>query len=285
MLIRRPYLFAALATVAFVGLRGLWTGNLLPLKAGLATPGTPKAKLRIASSQPRILYQSHARNSADTEVEYQRFVKTQMELMRSRFVMNAALQHDGISRLPLLKSQADPIDWLVKNVEVNRLGDSELVEVSLPPTGLPGKEQATVINAVVSAYIDEVVNKDRRRMLQRHDTLKKLSKTYSEMLKTRRDTIRKLGACPRICRCIRMARWLSLGLYLSASAQRPRRTLPPQLTPARLARRQIFRRLCVKQISCHSADTFSSPRNRNLRIPRADLIWPNTGSTMCLRAA
>ena len=63
------------------------------------------------------------------------------------------------------------------------------------------------------------------------------------------------------------------------------RTLPPQLTPARLARRQIFRRLCVKQISCHSADTFSSPRNRNLRIPRADLIWPNTGSTMCLRAA
>ena len=63
------------------------------------------------------------------------------------------------------------------------------------------------------------------------------------------------------------------------------RTLPPQLTPARLERRQIFRRLCVKQISCHSADTFSSPRNRNLRIPRADLIWPNTGSTMCLRAA
>ena len=59
----------------------------------------------------------------------------------------------------------------------------------------------------------------------------------------------------------------------------------PQLAPTPQARRQIFRRLCVKQISCHSADTFSKPRNRNLRMPRADLIWPNTGSTMCLRAA
>ena len=47
---------------------------------------------------------------------------------------------------------------------------------------------------------------------------------------------------------------------------------PPQHKPALQERRQIFRRLCVKQISCHSADTFSSPRNRNLRIPRADLI-------------
>ena len=58
---------------------------------------------------------------------------------------------------------------------------------------------------------------------------------------------------------------------------------PPQSTPTLQERRQIFKRLWVKQISCHSADTFSRPRNRNLRIPRADLIMPNTGSTMCLR--
>src|SRR6516225_6661096 len=60
----------------------------------------------------------------------------------------------------------------------------------------------------------------------------------------------------------------------------------PLGTAATLLReRQIFRRLCVRQISCHSAETFSRPRKRNLRIPRADLVIPNTGSTMCLRAA
>ena len=195
MLIRRIFTYAALAIVALAGLGVIWVGNLLPLKAGLATPGTPKAKLQIASSQPRILFQVDAGNPADTEIQYQRYMKTQMELMRSRFVMNAALQHDGISRLPLLKSQADPIDWLVKNLEVNRLGESEIIEVSLPPrTGFSSKEQATVINAVVSAYIDEVVDKERKLMLQRQETLKKLSRAYSEMMKTRRETIRKLAS-------------------------------------------------------------------------------------------
>ena len=31
------------AIVALAGLGVIWVGNLLPLKAGLATPGTPKA--------------------------------------------------------------------------------------------------------------------------------------------------------------------------------------------------------------------------------------------------
>src|SRR5208337_3996823 len=67
--------------------------------------------------------------------------------------------------------------------------------------------------------------------------------------------------------------WVSLGLSLFGHGPRARRALsPPQLVAALQERRQIFRRLWVKQISCHSADTFSSPRNKNLRIPRADLI-------------
>src|SRR5208337_1892090 len=67
--------------------------------------------------------------------------------------------------------------------------------------------------------------------------------------------------------------WVSLGLGLFGHGPRARRALsPPQLVAALQERRQIFRRLWVKQISCHSADTFSSPRNKNLRIPRADLI-------------
>src|SRR5271157_5378304 len=67
--------------------------------------------------------------------------------------------------------------------------------------------------------------------------------------------------------------WVSLGLSLFGHGPRARRALsPPQLVAVLQERRQIFRRLWVKQISCHSADTFSSPRNKNLRIPRADLI-------------
>ena len=68
------------------------------------------------------------------------------------------------------------------------------------------------------------------------------------------------------------APWISLGFSLAGQSPTLCAHCPPQHTPALPERRQIFRRLWVKQISCHSADTFSSPRNRNLRIPRADLI-------------
>jgi hypothetical protein len=44
---------------------------------------------------------------------------------------------------------------------------------------------------------------------------------------------------------------------------------------------QIFSRLCVRQRRVHSPLTFLRPRSRNCRKPRACLICPNTGSTMC----
>src|SRR4051794_12994191 len=78
---------------------------------------------------------------------------------------------------------------------------------------------------------------------------------------------------------------VSLGLGRLGPDPNLRAHCPPQLIAARLLRRQIFRRLGVRQISCHSAETFSRPRRRNRRMPRADLIRPKTGSTICLRAA
>ena len=73
-----------------------------------------------------------------------------------------------------------------------------------------------------------------------------------------------------------MAAGFRWALAFSASAQPCGRTLLPLNLPRRCrSGAQIFKRLWVKQISCHSADTFSRPRNRNLRIPRADLIMPN----------
>ena len=60
-------------------------------------------------------------------------------------------------------------------------------------------------------------------------------------------------------------RWISLGFGLFGLGPTLCAHYPPQFTPTLQERRQIFKRLWVKQISCHSADTFSRPRNRNLR--------------------
>jgi hypothetical protein len=50
-------------------------------------------------------------------------------------------------------------------------------------------------------------------------------------------------------------------------------------------RRCSFSRLWVVHTSAHSPRTFSTPRSRNCRKPRACLICPKTGSTIVLRPA
>ena len=62
--------------------------------------------------------------------------------------------------------------------------------------------------------------------------------------------------------------WVSAGFWPFRPRPRPRRHSPPQLTPMLQQRRQIFRRLWVRQINGHSAETFSKPLNRNRRMPR-----------------
>ena len=79
-------------------------------------------------------------------------------------------------------------------------------------------------------------------------------------------------------------RWLSLGFGLFGLGPTRGRTIPLNL-PRRCRSGARSSKDCGSSRSiCHSADTFSRPRNRNLRIPPADLIMPNTGSTMCLCA-
>ena len=56
---------------------------------------------------------------------------------------------------------------------------------------------------------------------------------------------------------------------------------PPQCCMAAWSRKM----LCVRQSSAHSPFTFSLPRSKNWRNPRACLICPNTGSTTHLRPA
>jgi hypothetical protein len=46
-----------------------------------------------------------------------------------------------------------------------------------------------------------------------------------------------------------------------------------------------FKTLWAIQTSAHSPCTFSTPRSRNCRNPRACLICPNTGSTIAFRVA
>ena len=91
----------------------------------------------------------------------------------------------------MVREQVDPIVWLQENLKVEFLAGSEVMEISL--SGDNPEELAGIVNAVKKAYMEEVVNVDIKERTERHDKLKKIKEQYGEMLKERRETLRKLA--------------------------------------------------------------------------------------------
>ena len=94
------------------------------------------------------------------------YVKTQKSLIRSVFVLNAALgdQAFGISKLPTLAEQRDPVKYLEEKLEVEATG-SELLKISLE--GDRPDDVRKIVAAVTAAYLRECVEDDIKRMQAR----------------------------------------------------------------------------------------------------------------------
>jgi hypothetical protein len=144
--------------------------------------------VHVAEHPPRVLF-----DTAEQRVDYPRYLKTQETLIKSHLVLRRALLDRKVAQLPAIKDQTDPIAWLQQNLEVTNPNGSEVLEISMEASRLSGVDQAAIINAVLQAYMDAVVNVDARRRTARHEQLKKLRESYSSLLKSKRDTLRKLS--------------------------------------------------------------------------------------------
>jgi hypothetical protein len=176
-----------LAVIAFVLALVAAAGGYIASKA---YPPKFRARplLQLSAHAPRILFRA-AEN--DAEDDYKRYKKTQVTLVKSRLVLNTALQDTTVSAYQVIREQADPVAWLHDNLEVDFIGDSEVMEIAL--RGDDSNEVAGLVNAVMKGYVDEVVNVDAKRRADRHAKLKQIKDTYTEILKERRDRLRKLS--------------------------------------------------------------------------------------------
>ena len=146
-----------------------------------------QACLHVTSQPPKVLF-----HTMETEGDnYGRFQSTQQSLVKSRLVLNAALQADKkITNYRMLRDQVDPIAWLKNELRVEFLAGSEVLEISL--SGDFPEELAGLVNAIKTAYMDEVVNVNIKTRSDRHEKLKKIKEKFTADLKERRDNLRKL---------------------------------------------------------------------------------------------
>lgn len=123
--------------------------------------------------------------------EYEAYRKTQVQLIKSPFVLTSALRRPGISALSTMSDEDDPVGYLMRNVQVSAPMESEVVQVRM--RGENAKEVTQIVNAVTQAYLNDVVNKEKSDRLQRRDTLERKYKENMAEVRANLDTYNNLA--------------------------------------------------------------------------------------------
>jgi capsular exopolysaccharide synthesis family protein len=180
--LRRRQLLALSVAILLTSITGPVAWFLIPVKY------KAQARLQVASQVPKVLFRTVETEDRD---DYKRVQNTQQALVVSQLVLNAALQDPKVSGYRMVREQIDPITWLHDALKVEFVAGSEVMEISL--SGSDPEELAGLVNAIKKAYMDEVVYVDTNRRKTRHDKLKRIKQNYSDVLKERRERLRRLA--------------------------------------------------------------------------------------------
>ncbi|MCH8840682.1 MAG: polysaccharide biosynthesis tyrosine autokinase, partial [Planctomycetes bacterium] len=125
--------------------------------------------------------------------EYEIFQQTQLALFKSHFVLNAALNRSDISQLDaVVKEEPDALAWLSDELKVSFPGEGEILEVRFDGEEDPA-EIMKLVDAVIDAFIDEVIYKERTRSSVTRESLKKLHKQLVVELQEKMDRFQTLS--------------------------------------------------------------------------------------------
>jgi polysaccharide biosynthesis transport protein len=148
---------------------------------------TASAYLRLASQQPVVMFET-ADSSKQTPFDI--YKGTQRELIRNRFVLNAALRNPAVAKLAIIREQLDPIEWLQKNLAVSFPGNAEILEVAMK-----GEDPAAItaiVNATCEAFMEEVVKVEYGLRRNRLQNLEKVRDETDEKVRRKRAEFRTL---------------------------------------------------------------------------------------------
>ncbi len=180
----RRFLVALLVLIMVaVGVAVWWFGLL-------TTRYTAKACLLIAPLEPTIL--SRPGEKVDWE-EFAIFRNNQAKLIRERFVIQAALRNNKLKNLPSLvreDAKHNSVAWLTDRIHVSFPEDkSGIMEVSAT---LPDpNDAATIVNAVVEAYMDQVVNVDRQKRRERYESLNNVAADKEDEVRRKHEQLKR----------------------------------------------------------------------------------------------
>lgn len=171
------YLAYRWATVFFLG--GLLAA-LLAVAAFQLIPSrySTSALVRVSAEALSLTV-----NDPTSRAEFGTYLKTQAALIRSYGVLHAAVLDGEVARLPMIRSQADPVIFLMEELKVDYQEGSELMRVTL--VGDDAQGIAKIVNAVTAAYFKEVIEDETKRKRQRLQRIEETLKTMKADVEAR----------------------------------------------------------------------------------------------------
>ncbi|MCS6851588.1 MAG: polysaccharide biosynthesis tyrosine autokinase [Gemmataceae bacterium] len=147
---------------------------------------TATVLLQVALSEPHYVFTI----GRESRLEYDIYKRTQLGLIKSRLVLNAALRQPGIADLSLLQGHDDPISWLEEELKVESEDGSEILRVSL--SGPKPAELAAIVNAVKDAYWQEIVTQGLKAKKKAVDDLEQIKTEHEQRLRNKRLELQRL---------------------------------------------------------------------------------------------
>lgn len=125
-----------------------------------------------------------------TQRVYELFKATQAQLIQNDIVLTPALRDNREVQDATGQEAAYQIAWLKRELEVSS-DDSEFITVSI--TDRDAQNAKTLVDAVVSAYMTEVVEKDRTRKNKRLAKLEAAHRKVAQEAETNRNELQRLA--------------------------------------------------------------------------------------------
>lgn len=143
------------------------------------------------SSAPTTL--ANYGNPNQNRTDFTTYVKTTANLIKSDFVLNAALR--DIKDLQTIKSQKEPIKFLTEELQVTAADGSEVVRITM--AGHDPGDTKKIVDAVQKAFMAEVVQKEVLLKKAQLQTVEEMKQEFQKKLEARMrkpDAIIKVGA-------------------------------------------------------------------------------------------
>jgi len=125
------------------------------------------------------------------QVDFDTYRQTQIASLKGQFVLQAALKKPGIATLASVQAAPDPVAWLEEKIDVSFPHDGEIMRVTLP---LDDPDDAVaLVGAVVDAYLEEVVDKERLTRTVMFDQLQRAYQQTREEIRKELEKYRTLA--------------------------------------------------------------------------------------------